>query len=75
MVLVGFLQGQNCTKLASSWRHLGSRTDFAMAAYYQKIDQVLVEGKFQLVFFDDRLAMPEVYRDNPAEVGRTACGS
>ena len=68
MVLVGFLQAQNCTILASSWRHPLSRSDFTTAAYYQKIGQVLEEGKFQLAFFDDRLAMPDIYGGNPAEV-------
>src|SRR5579872_6579149 len=68
MVLVGFLQAQNCTTLASAWRHPESRTDFTTAAYYQKIGQVLEEGKFQLAFFDDRLAMPDIYGGNPAEV-------
>ncbi len=68
MVLVGFLQAQNCTTLASSWRHPDSRTDFTTAEYYQKIGQVLEEGKFQLAFFDDRLAMPDIYGGNPAEV-------
>jgi alkanesulfonate monooxygenase SsuD/methylene tetrahydromethanopterin reductase-like flavin-dependent oxidoreductase (luciferase family) len=68
MVLVGFLQAQNCTILASSWRHPLSRSDFTTAAYYQKIGQVLEAGKFQLAFFDDRLAMPDIYGGNPAEV-------
>src|SRR6478736_564286 len=69
MVLVGFLQAQNCTTLASSWGHPESRTDFTTAAYYQKIGQVLEEGKFQLAFFDDRLAMPDIYDGgNPAQV-------
>ena len=27
MTLVAFLQAQNCTNLASSWRHSRSRTD------------------------------------------------
>ena len=68
MVLIGFLQAQNCTTLASSWRHPDSRTDFTTADYYQRIGQVLEEGKFQLAFFDDRLAMPDIYRGNPADV-------
>jgi FMN-dependent oxidoreductase (nitrilotriacetate monooxygenase family) len=68
MVLVGFLQAQNCTTLASAWRHPEARSDFTSAAYYQKIGQVLEEGKFQLAFFDDRLAMPDIYGGNPAEV-------
>jgi len=68
MVMVGFLQAQNCTTLASAWRHPDARLDFTTAAYYQKIGQVLEEGKFQLAFFDDRLAMPDIYGGNPAEV-------
>jgi len=68
MVLVGFLQAQNCTTLASAWRHPEARSDFTSAAYYQRIGQVLEEGKFHLGFFDDRLAMPDIYGGNPAEV-------
>ena len=68
MVMVGFLQAQNCTTLASAWRHPDARSDFTSAAYYQKLGQVLEEGKFQLAFFDDRLAMPDLYGGNPAEV-------
>ncbi len=68
MVMVGFLQAQNCTTLASAWRHPEARSDFTSAAYYQRIGQVLEEGKFQLAFFDDRLAMPDIYGGNPAEV-------
>ncbi len=68
MVMVGFLQAQNCTTLASAWRHPNARSDFTSAAYYQRIGQVLEEGKFQLAFFDDRLAMPDIYGGNPAEV-------
>ena len=41
MVLVGFLQAQNCTNLASSWRHPVSRTDFMSADYYQEIGRIL----------------------------------
>jgi hypothetical protein len=61
MVMVGFLQAQNCTNLASSWRHPESRTDFMAADYYQEIGRVLEAGKFHLAFFDDRLAMPDRY--------------
>lgn len=61
IVLVGFLQAQNCTNLVSSWRHPESRTDFTSPAFYQRIGQVLEEGKFHLAFFDDRLSMPDLY--------------
>jgi FMN-dependent oxidoreductase (nitrilotriacetate monooxygenase family) len=59
MVMVGFLQAQNCTNIPSSWRHPESRTDFTSADYYQEIARVLEAGKFHLAFFDDRLAMPD----------------
>src|SRR3954471_8067457 len=59
MVLVGFLQAQNCTTLASSWRHPDSATDFTSPEYFRRIAQVLEGGKFHLAFFDDRLGMPE----------------
>src|SRR3546814_18136209 len=61
MTLVGFLQAQNCTQLASSWRHPESRNDSMSKAFYRRIAQVLEAGKFDLGFFDDRLAMPAMY--------------
>ena len=68
MVMVGFLQAQNCTTLASAWRHPQARSDFTTPAYYQRIGQILEEGKFQLASFDDRLAMPDIYGGSPVEV-------
>jgi len=59
MVMVGFLQAQNCTNLVSSWRHPLSRTDTWSPEYYADLGRVLEEGKFQVAFFDDRLAMPD----------------
>jgi FMN-dependent oxidoreductase (nitrilotriacetate monooxygenase family) len=61
MTLIAFLQAQNCTNLASSWRHPLSRTDTWSADYYRHIGRVLEEGKFHLGFFDDRLSMPDMY--------------
>ncbi len=61
IVLVGFLQAQNCTNLVSSWRHPDSHTDFTSPEYYQRIGQILEAGKFHLAFFDDRLTMPDLY--------------
>lgn len=59
IVMVGFLQAQNCTNLVSSWRHPASRTDSYSPDYYRTIGRVLEAGKFHLGFFDDRLAMPD----------------
>jgi FMN-dependent oxidoreductase (nitrilotriacetate monooxygenase family) len=61
IIMVGFLQAQNCTNLASSWRHPASRTDSWSPGYYQHIGRVLEEGRFHLGFFDDRLSMPDMY--------------
>jgi FMN-dependent oxidoreductase (nitrilotriacetate monooxygenase family) len=61
MTMVGFLQAQNCTNLASSWRHPLSRTDTWSPDYYRHVGRVLEAGKFHLGFFDDRLSMPDMY--------------
>ena len=61
MVMVGFLQAQNCTNLVSSWRHSESRMDTWSPEYYADLGRVLEAGKFQVAFFDDRLAMPDRY--------------
>ena len=66
MVLVGFLQAQNCTNLPSSWRHPDSREDSMSADYYQEIAKILEAGKFHMAFFDDRLAMPDRYGNDHA---------
>lgn len=66
MVLVGFLQAQNCTNLPSSWRHPDSRDDSMSADYYQQIARILEAGKFHMAFFDDRLAMPDRYGNDHA---------
>jgi Luciferase-like monooxygenase len=64
MTLIGFLQAQNCTNFAGSWRHPKSRTDTLSPDYYRQIGRVLEEGKFHLGFFDDRLSMPDMYGRN-----------
>ncbi|MFV0298234.1 MAG: LLM class flavin-dependent oxidoreductase [Hyphomicrobiaceae bacterium] len=64
MVLVGFLQAQNCSNFSASWRHPKSRTDFMTPEFYQHIGRTLEAGKFHLAFFDDRLSMPEFQSGN-----------
>src|SRR3569832_2205162 len=66
MVMVGFLQAQNCNNLTSSWRHPESREDSKTSGYYQEIARILEAGKFHIAFFDDRLAMPDRYGDDHA---------
>ncbi|OLO09334.1 monooxygenase [Salinicola sp. MH3R3-1] len=67
MKMVGFLQAQNCSIAPGSWRHPASATDFLTPEYFQRIGRVLEEGKFHLAFFDDRLAMPDIYQDDHGE--------
>lgn len=61
MKLVGFMQAQNCTNYPASWRHPEAAEDFLTPGYYQRLGRILEAGKFHLAFFDDRLAMPDVY--------------
>jgi FMN-dependent oxidoreductase (nitrilotriacetate monooxygenase family) len=61
LILVAFLQAQNCSNYPASWRHPDAAGDFLSAAYYQRIARILEAGKFHLAFFDDRLAIPSSY--------------
>jgi FMN-dependent oxidoreductase (nitrilotriacetate monooxygenase family) len=61
MTLVGFLQAQNCTNFVGSWRHPLAAQDFTSAEYYRRVGRALEAGKFHLGFFDDRLAMPDLF--------------
>ena len=61
MTMVGFLQAQNCTNFVGSWRHPLAQQDFTSAEYYRRIGRALEAGKFHLGFFDDRLAMPDLF--------------
>ena len=56
--LVAFLQAQNCTTIPAAWRHPEGWTNSYSPEYYQHIGRVLEEGKFDMGFFDDRLACP-----------------
>ncbi|MEM6936250.1 MAG: LLM class flavin-dependent oxidoreductase, partial [Pseudomonadota bacterium] len=67
MALVGFVQAQNCSNYAASWRHPEAAHDFLTLPYYQRIAKTLEAGKFQLMFFDDRLAMPDIFEGSHAE--------
>ena len=58
---VAFLQAQNCTTHPAAWRHPDARTDSYSPEYYQHIARVLEAGKFDVGFFDDRLAMPDLF--------------
>ena len=63
MTMVGFMQAQNCSNYIGSWRNPSTQNDFLTPQYYQRIARTLEDGKFHLAFFDDRLAMPDRYKD------------
>ncbi|MEM9029825.1 MAG: LLM class flavin-dependent oxidoreductase [Pseudomonadota bacterium] len=67
MVLIGFLQAQNCSNYVGSWRHPDAGHDFLSSRYYQHIARTLEDAKFHLAFFDDRLAMPDILGHDHAE--------
>src|SRR4051795_3800867 len=66
MKLIAFLQAQNCSNLPGSWRHPATMQDFLAPEYYQRIARTLEDGKIQMAFFDDRLALPDLYTGHHA---------
>ncbi len=70
MALVGFVQAGSTTVYAGSWRHPATEHGFLTAAYYEKLGRTLEQGCFDLLFFDDRLAMPGIYAGSVAEAVR-----
>ena len=47
MVLVGFMQAQNCSNYPASWRHPDAAPDFLSADYYQRVARILESGRFR----------------------------
>jgi FMN-dependent oxidoreductase (nitrilotriacetate monooxygenase family) len=70
MSLVGFMQAGNVTVYAGSWRHPATEHGFLDQRFYQKLGRTLEDGCFDLMFFDDRLAMPGIYGGSVAEAVR-----
>jgi FMN-dependent oxidoreductase (nitrilotriacetate monooxygenase family) len=70
MSLVGFMQAGSTTVYAGSWRHPATEHGFLTAGYYEKLGRTLEQGCFDLMFFDDRLAMPGIYGGSVADAVR-----
>jgi FMN-dependent oxidoreductase (nitrilotriacetate monooxygenase family) len=70
MALVAFMQAGSTSVYAGSWRHPATEHNYLDASYYAKIGRQLEEGCFDLMFFDDRLAMPGIYGGSVAEAVR-----
>lgn len=65
MKLIAFMQAQNCSNYVGSWRDPSTMTDFLSPAYYQRVARTLEDARFDMAFFDDRLAMPDIYGSSP----------
>jgi len=65
--LIGFMQAQNCSTYPGSWRHVATDPGYLTPEYYQNIARVLEQGMFDMAFFDDRLAMPDIYSGDHAQ--------
>src|SRR5271155_723125 len=70
MSLVGFMQAGSTTVYAGSWRHPATEHGFLDASYYAKLGRTLEEGCFDMMFFDDRLAMPGIYGGSVSDAVR-----
>lgn len=70
MALVAFMQAGSTSVYAGSWRHPATEHGYLDASYYAKIGRQLEEGCFDLMFFDDRLAMPGIYGGSVADAAR-----
>ena len=70
MSLVAFMQAGNTTVYSGSWRHPATEHGFLDQRYYQKLGRTLEEGCFDMMFFDDRLAMPGIYGGSVDEAVR-----
>lgn len=67
MSLIAFMQAQNCSNYVGSWRQPAGMSDFLAPEYYQRIARTLEDAKFDMAFFDDRLAMPDIYGNDHRE--------
>jgi FMN-dependent oxidoreductase (nitrilotriacetate monooxygenase family) len=70
MSLVGFMQAGNVTVYSGSWRHPATEHGFLTGGFYEKLGRTLEEGCFDMMFFDDRLAMPGIYGGSVADAVR-----
>ena len=64
------MQAGSTTVYAGSWRHPATEHGFLTQGYYQKLGRTLEDGCFDLMFFDDRLAMPGIYGGSVADAVR-----
>jgi FMN-dependent oxidoreductase (nitrilotriacetate monooxygenase family) len=70
MSLVAFMQAGSTSVYAGSWRHPATEHGFLTQGFYQKLGRTLEDGCFDMMFFDDRLAMPGIHGGSVADAVR-----
>ena len=65
LTLVAFMQASNVSVFSGSWRYPSSAADYLDLRYLPAHRPHSEDGKFDLMFFDDRLAMPAIYGNSP----------
>ena len=70
LALVAFMQAGNASVYSGSWRHPATEHRYLDASYYADLGRLLERGRFDLMFFDDRLAMPGIYGGSVADAVR-----
>lgn len=61
MSLIAFVQASNCSVLTGSWRHPAGMDDYLTPEFFQRIARTLEAGRFDMMFLDDRLSLPDIY--------------
>ena len=64
------MQAGSTTVYSGSWRHQATEHGFLTQGFYKKLGRTLEDGLFDMMFFDDRLAMPGIYGGSVAEAVR-----
>jgi FMN-dependent oxidoreductase (nitrilotriacetate monooxygenase family) len=66
MVLASFATASATKAGHSAWTHEATELRFLDVQYYAKLARAAEDAGFDLIFFDDRLAMPTAYTGSPS---------
>jgi FMN-dependent oxidoreductase (nitrilotriacetate monooxygenase family) len=66
MVMAAFVSASTTKTSLGAWMHPSTDLGFLTADYYISLAKTLEKGGFDLMFFDDRLAMPAAYQNSIA---------
>jgi alkanesulfonate monooxygenase SsuD/methylene tetrahydromethanopterin reductase-like flavin-dependent oxidoreductase (luciferase family) len=62
--LAAFIPAGPVSSSHGGWRHPNASGDLLSAGYYQNIGHLLEEGRFDLLFIPDILAIPDTFGDS-----------